>query len=93
MDEEAVLVCSPRIVPLRITCGEWLAEQNSSMMIPCTTVANFSFMGRSLSRNIAPATRYTGLHINSTSAVIMAAAARVAIVRRALVEQLIATGR
>ncbi|HAK7640455.1 TPA: 2-hydroxyacid dehydrogenase [Salmonella enterica] len=57
--------------------------------------ANFPSWEEVLAATQAPATRYTGLHINSTSAVIMATLSGqgVAIVRRALVEQLIATGQ
>ncbi|EAM4776964.1 LysR family transcriptional regulator [Salmonella enterica] len=96
MDEEAVLVCSPRIVPPeKITCGEWLAEQKLIHDDTLHPGANFPSWEEVLAATQAPATRYTGLHINSTSAVIMATLSGqgVAIVRRALVEQLIATGQ
>ncbi|EBA3385744.1 LysR family transcriptional regulator, partial [Salmonella enterica] len=81
--------------PEKITCGEWLAEQKLIHDDTLHPGANFPSWEEVLAATQAPATRYTGLHINSTSAVIMATLSGqgVAIVRRALVEQLIATGQ
>ncbi|HDR2161367.1 TPA: LysR family transcriptional regulator [Enterobacter cancerogenus] len=94
MDEEAVLVCSPRMVPAeKISCGEWLATQkliHDDTPHPGAHFPSWEDVFRTLG---APAALESGLHINSTSAVILAALSGrgVAIVRRALVKQLIET--
>lgn len=96
MDEEAVLVCSPRIVPAdKTACGEWLATQKLIHDDTPYPGASFPSWAEVLEAAQAPTARDSGLHINSTSAVILAALSGrgVAIVRRALVQQLLATGQ
>lgn len=96
MDEEAVLVCSPLIVPAgKSACGDWLAQQKLIHDDTPHPGARFPSWEEVLQAAQAPAARDSGLHINSTSAVILAALSGrgVAIVRRALVKQLLATGQ
>lgn len=96
MDEEAVLVCSPRLVPPeKVTCGEWLATQKLIHDDTPHPGAEFPSWETVLETVQAPAATENGLHINSTSAVILSALSGrgVAIVRHALVKQLIATGQ
>lgn len=96
MDEEAVLVCSPRIVPVdKISCREWLAAQKLIHDDTPHPGANFPDWNDVLTATRAPVVRDSGLHINSTSAVILAALSGqgVAIVRRALVQQLLTDGQ
>lgn len=96
MDEEAVLVCSPRLVPAeKIACEKWLASQRLIHDDTPHPGANFPSWDTVLSAVGAPDAVENGLHINSSSAVILAALSGrgVAIVRHALVEQLIATGQ
>lgn len=96
MDEEAVLVCSPLIVPPgKIACGDWLAEQKLIHDDTPHPGASFPSWEDVLTATQAPPPRDSGLHINSTSAVILAALSGrgVAIVRHALVKQLLATGQ
>lgn len=96
MDEEAVLVCSPRIVPPeKVTCGEWLATQKLIHDDTPHPGANFPSWEAVLSALNSPKARERGLHINSTSAVILSALGGrgVAIVRHALVKKLIETGQ
>lgn len=96
MDEEAVLVCSPRLVPpQKVACGEWLATQKLIHDDTPHPGADFPSWEAVLSAVKAPDVRESRLHINSTSAVILAALSGrgVAIVRRALVSQLIETGQ
>ena len=94
MDEEAVLVCSPRLVPPEKTaCGVWLSQQKLIHDDTPHPGANFPGWDEVLSTLNAPAAKESGLHINSTSAVILAALSGrgVAIVRHALVKALIST--
>ena len=96
MDEEAVLVCSPHIVsPEKMTCGEWLSTQKLIHDDTSHPGADFPSWGDVLSVLNAPKARDSGLHINSTSAVILSALGGrgVAIVRHALVKSLIETGQ
>lgn len=96
MDEEAVLVCSPRLVPAeKISCGEWLATQKLIYDDTPHPGANFPTWENVLRTVGAPEARESGLHINSTSAVILSALSGrgIAIVRYALVKQLIATNQ
>jgi LysR family glycine cleavage system transcriptional activator len=96
MDEEAVLVCSPRLVPPdKIACSEWLATQKLIHDDTPHPGANFPSWEEVLQTVGAPEARENGLHINSTSAVILAALSGrgVAIVRAALVKKLIQTGQ
>ncbi|AIR67943.1 LysR substrate-binding domain-containing protein [Dickeya fangzhongdai] len=96
MDEEAVLVCSPRLVPPeKVACGEWLATQKLIHDDTPHSGADFPSWEDVLTTVNAPAARESGLHINSTSAVILSALGGrgVAIVRHALVKQLIETGQ
>jgi Transcriptional regulator len=96
MDEEAVLVCSPRLVPPeKVTCSEWLATQKLIHDDTPHPGAEFPSWETVLETVQAPAATESGLHINSTSAVILSALSGrgVAIVRHALVKQLIATGQ
>ncbi|MDZ4031973.1 LysR substrate-binding domain-containing protein [Kluyvera ascorbata] len=94
MDEEAVLVCSQRLVPPEKTaCGVWLSQQKLIHDDTPHPGANFPGWDEVLSTLNAPAAKESGLHINSTSAVILAALSGrgVAIVRHALVKALIST--
>lgn len=96
MDEEAVLVCSPRLVPEgKITCGEWLATQKLIYDDTPHPGADFPSWDEVLQTVNAPEALESGLHINSTSAVILSALSGrgVAIVRYALVKKLIETGQ
>lgn len=96
MDEEAVLVCSPRLEPTeKMPCGDWLATQKLIHDDTPHPGADFPSWQEVLDAPGAPETRDNGLHINSTAAVILAALSGrgVAIVRRALVQQLIETGQ
>ena len=95
MDEEAVLVCSPLIVPAeKIACGDWLAQKLIHDDTPHPG-ASFPSWEDVLAAAQAPTARDSGMHIDSTSAVILAALSGrgVALVRRALVKQLLATGQ
>ena len=96
MDEEAVLVCSPRLVPPdKAHCGEWLASQKLIHDDTPTPGASFPAWDDVLRVLNAPGARSSGLHINSTSAVILAALGGrgIAIVRHALVKSLIDSGQ
>lgn len=96
MDEEAVLVCSPRLVPPeKIACGDWLATQKLIHDDTPHPGANFPSWDDVLRTVNAPGALESRLHINSTSAVILSALSGrgVAIVRHALVKQLIETGQ
>ncbi|MGY6028521.1 LysR substrate-binding domain-containing protein [Phytobacter sp. AG2a] len=96
MDEEAVLVCSPRLVPPeKISCGTWLATQKLIHDDTPHPGADFPTWEDVFTAVNAPAAKESGLHINSTSAVILSALSGrgVAIVRKALVKQLIETGQ
>lgn len=96
MDEEAVLVCSPLLLPAgQACCGEWLASQKLIYDDTPHPGANFPSWDDVLKEIGAPTARENGLHINSTSAVILAALSGrgVAIVRRALVKQAIDLGQ
>lgn len=96
MAEEAVLVCSPRLLPAGQACSvEWLASQKLIHDDTPHPGADFPRWEQVLEKLGAPASAQSGLHINSTSAVILAALSGrgVAIVRRALVETLIGTGQ
>lgn len=94
MDEEAILVCSPHLVPVeKRACGEWLATQKLIHDDTPHPGAHFPSWDDVLRTVGAPEATESGLHINSTSAVILAALSGrgVAIVRYALVKQLIET--
>lgn len=96
MDEEAVLVCSPRLVPPgKMACREWLATQKLIHDDTPHPGADFPSWDAVLMAVGAPEAQDSGLHINSTSAVILSALSGrgVAIVRYALVKQLIETGQ
>ena len=96
MDEEAVLVCSPLLAsPEKIACGEWLATQKLIHDDTPHPGADFPSWSDVLKDINAPDALESGLHINSTSAVILSALTGrgVAIVRLALVKQLIETGQ
>ncbi|EKS7424458.1 LysR substrate-binding domain-containing protein [Enterobacter ludwigii] len=96
MDEEAVLVSSPRLVPPeKIACGDWLATQKLIHDDTPHPGANFPSWDDVLRTVNAPGALERRLHINSTSAVILSALSGrgVAIVRHALVKQLIETGQ
>lgn len=96
MDEEAVLVCSPRLAPKeKMACGEWLATQKLIHDDTPHPGADFPSWDDVLKAVDAPGALESGLHINSTSAVILSALSGrgVAIVRYALVKQLIETGQ
>ncbi|EMU1127485.1 TPA: LysR family transcriptional regulator [Citrobacter koseri] len=94
MDEEAVLVCSPRLSGSHgpITPA-WLAEQKLISDDTPHPGANFPSWKEVFSATGAPQAKLSGLHINSTSAVILAALSGrgVALVRRALVQHHIDT--
>lgn len=96
MDEEAVLVCSPHLVPPeKISCGEWLSSQKLIHDDTPHPGADFPSWEDVLIKLNAPGAGEGGLHINSTPAVILSALSGrgVAIVRHALVKQLIGTGQ
>ena len=96
MDEEAVLVCSPHLVPSgKMACSEWLATQKLIHDDTPHPGADFPSWNDVLMAVGAPEALESGLHINSTSAVILSALSGrgVAIVRYALVKKLIETGQ
>lgn len=96
MDEEAVLVCSPRLMPPgKMACSEWLATQKLIHDDTPHPGADFPSWDDVLMAVGAPEELESGLHINSTSAVILSALSGrgVAIVRYALVKNLIETGQ
>ncbi|HDC4777430.1 TPA: LysR family transcriptional regulator [Enterobacter kobei] len=96
MDEEAVLICSPHLVPPgKMACSEWLATQKLIHDDTPHPGADFPSWDDVLRTVGAPEALESGLHINSTSAVILAALSGrgVAIVRYALVKKLIETGQ
>ncbi|WP_368543181.1 LysR substrate-binding domain-containing protein [Enterobacter soli] len=96
MDEEAVLVCSPRLAPPEKTdCATWLAAQKLIHDDTPHPGADFPSWETVFNTLNAPEPRESRLHINSTSAVILSALSGrgVAIVRHALVKQLIETGQ
>ena len=96
MNEEAVLVCSPQLLPLSLPCNvEWLASQKLIHDDTPHPGASFPSWQEIFDTLKAPEARQNGLRINSTSAVILAAISGrgVAIVRKALVESLIETGQ
>ncbi|WP_347254114.1 LysR substrate-binding domain-containing protein [Leminorella grimontii] len=96
MDEEAVLVCSPLLLPPeQESCAEWLSSQKLIHDDTPHPGANFPSWDDVLASIGAPKAKERGLHINSTSAVILAALSGrgVAIVRRALVKQAIELGQ
>lgn len=96
MDEEAVLVCSPHLVPSgKMACSEWLATQKLIHDDTPHPGADFPSWDDVLMAVGAPDALESGLHINSTSAVILSALGGrgVAIVRYALVKKLIETGQ
>jgi LysR family glycine cleavage system transcriptional activator len=96
MDEEVVMVCSPRLVPPEKTdCGDWLAQQKLIHDDTPHPGANFPSWESVLNTLKAPEAQESGLHINSTSTVILSALSGrgVAIVRLALVKALIETGQ
>ncbi|WP_343553788.1 LysR substrate-binding domain-containing protein [Pantoea sp.] len=96
MDEEAILVCSPRLNPPdKNADAVWLAAQKLIHDDTPHPGANFPSWSTVLADVNAPPASERGLHINSTSAVILSALSGqgVAIVRHALVKQLIETGQ
>ena len=96
MDEEAVLICSPHLVPSgKMACSEWLATQKLIHDDTPHPGADFPSWNDVLLAVGAPEALESGLHINSTSAVILSALSGrgVAIVRYALVKKLIETGQ
>lgn len=89
-------MCSPLIVPAeKIACGDWLAAQKLIHDDTPHPGASFPSWEDVLAAAQAPTARDSGLHIDLTSAVILAALSGrgVALVRRALVKQLLATGQ
>ena len=96
MDEEAVLICSPHLVPPgKMACSEWLATQKLIHDDTPHPGADFPSWNDVLRAVGAPDALESGLHINSPSAVILSALSGrgVAIVRYALVKKLIETGQ
>lgn len=96
MDEEAVMICSPRLVPPgKMACSEWLAMQKLIHDDTSHPGADFPSWNDVLMAVGAPDALESGLHINSTSAVILSALSGrgVAIARYALVKKLIETGQ
>ncbi|HED3854641.1 MULTISPECIES: LysR substrate-binding domain-containing protein [Enterobacter] len=96
MDEEAVMICSPRLVPPgKMACSEWLAMQKLIHDDTPHPGADFPSWNDVLMAVGAPDALESGLHINSTSAVILSALSGrgVAIARYALVKKLIETGQ
>ena len=94
MDEEAVIVCSPQL-PGGVTEADWLPKQKLIFDDTPHPGADFPTWERILANIGVPASQQNGLHINSTSAVILAALSGrgVAVVRKALVQQLIDSGQ
>nr|WP_279114807.1 LysR substrate-binding domain-containing protein [Enterobacter soli] len=96
MDEEAVMICSPRLVPPgKMACSEWLAMQKLIHDDTPHPGADFPSWNDVLMAVGAPDALESGLHINSTSALILSALSGrgVAIARYALVKKLIETGQ
>lgn len=96
MNEEAVLVCSPRLVPSeKMACSKWLATQKLIHDDTPHPGADFPSWNDVLRAVGVSEALEGGLHINSTSAVILSALSGrgVAIVRYALVKKLIETGQ
>jgi len=94
MDEEAVLVCSPRLKGASSSVApSWLSEQKLITDDTPHPGANFPTWQDIFTVIGAPQAKMSGLHINSTSAVILAALSGrgVALVRRALVQHHIDT--
>ncbi|MGK3189195.1 LysR substrate-binding domain-containing protein [Enterobacter soli] len=92
MDEEAVVVCSPGLqLNDRFGTAEWLSEQKLINDDTPHPGANFPSWDDILRKVGAPKAKMSSLHINSTSAVILSALSGrgIAVVRRALVQQLI----
>ena len=81
--------------PLKMACGEWLATQKLIHDDTPHPGADFPSWEDVLKAVNAPEVLESRLHINSTSAVILSALSGrgVAIVRHALVKQLIETGQ
>ncbi|WP_279048462.1 LysR substrate-binding domain-containing protein [Cedecea davisae] len=94
MDEEAVIVCSPQLLG-GVTEADWLSKQKLIFDDTPHPGADFPTWERILANIGVPASQQNGLHINSTSAVILAALSGrgVAVVRKALVQQLIEHGQ
>lgn len=96
MDEEAVMVCSPVLLPEngQIAPG-WLSEQKLIQDDTPHLGANFPSWEQVLQQLGEPLVRQTRLHINSTAAVILAALGGrgVILVRKALVQQDLDIGR
>lgn len=94
MDEEAVIVCSPQLLG-GVTEADWLSKQKLIFDDTPHPGADFPTWERILANIGVPASQQNGLHINSTSAVILAALSGrgVAVVRKALVQQLIDSGQ
>lgn len=92
MDEDVVMVCSPLLLPDITGCTPaWLSEQKLIHDDTPHPGAHFPSWDAVLAKIGAPPARLSGLHINSTSAVILSALSGrgVALVRRALVQQAI----
>ncbi|WP_395489426.1 LysR substrate-binding domain-containing protein [Cedecea davisae] len=94
MDEEAVIVCSPQLLG-GVTEADCLSKQKLIFDDTPHPGADFPTWERILANIGVPASQQNGLHINSTSAVILAALSGrgVAVVRKALVQQLIEHGQ
>jgi len=96
MDEEAILVCSPRLLQTGQQPGkDWLGTQKLIFDDSPHPGASFPSWEGVLKTVGTSRTDESGLHINSTAAVILSALSGrgVAIVRRALVNQLTETGQ
>ncbi|MFZ4834069.1 LysR substrate-binding domain-containing protein [Rouxiella sp. Mn2063] len=96
MDEEATIVCSPLMLTPGLSIdGNWLSAQKLIYDDTPHPGANFPDWDKVLEKVGAGTARQNGLHINSTSAVILAALSGrgVALVRKALVQQAIDTGQ
>lgn len=96
MNEEAVLICSPHMVPPgKMACSEWLTTQKLIHDDTPHPGADFPSWNDVLMAVGAPDALESGLHINSTSAVILSALSGrgVAIVRYSLVKKFIETGQ
>ena len=96
MPEEAVLVCSPQLLSAgQQSDSRWLAAQKLIYDDTPHPGAAFPCWEEVLAALEVPASGQSGLHINSTSAVILSALSGrgVAIVRKALVAEHIANGQ
>ncbi|BDH44200.1 LysR family transcriptional regulator [Salmonella enterica subsp. enterica serovar Choleraesuis] len=96
MDEEMVMVCNPSLLPTHAAPdASWLCQQkliHDDTPVPGAGVPNWQEVAQKIG---VGKLQQTGLHINSTSAVILAALSGrgVALVRKALVSNALESGQ